>query len=58
MIGGYVVVLAMNRLGVPYVAALALAFIFTAAISVVFERFLYKRLYRAPELDQVRFTIA
>jgi branched-chain amino acid transport system permease protein len=57
MIGGYVVVLAMNRLGVPYVAALVLAFIFTAAISVVFERFLYKRLYRAPELDQVLFTI-
>ena len=57
MIGGYIAVLAMNRLGVPYVAALALAFIVTAAISVVFERFLYKRLYRAPELDQVLFTI-
>jgi branched-chain amino acid transport system permease protein len=57
MIGGYVVVLAMNRLGVPYVAALALAFIFVAAISMVCERFLYSRLYRAPELDQVLFTI-
>jgi branched-chain amino acid transport system permease protein len=57
MIGGYVVVLAMNRLGVSYVGALALAFIFTAAISVVFERLLYQRLYRAPELDQVLFTI-
>jgi branched-chain amino acid transport system permease protein len=57
MIGGYVVVLAMNRLGVPYVAALALAFVFTAAISVMFERFLYRRLYRAAELDQVLFTI-
>jgi branched-chain amino acid transport system permease protein len=57
MIGGYVVVLAMNRLGLPYVAALALAFVFVAAISVVFERFLYQRLYRAPELDQVLFTI-
>lgn len=57
MIGGYVVVLAMNRLGLPFVAALALAFIFVAAISVVFERFLYKRLYRASELDQVLFTI-
>ena len=57
MIGGYVVVLAMNRLGVPYVAALALAFVFVAAISVLFERFLYQRLYRAPELDQVLFTI-
>jgi len=57
MIGGYIVVLAMNRLGVPYIAALVLAFIFTAAISVVFERLLYRRLYRAPELDQVLFTI-
>jgi branched-chain amino acid transport system permease protein len=57
MIGGYVVVLAMNRLGLPFVAALVFAFIFVAAISVVFERFLYKRLYRAAELDQVLFTI-
>ena len=57
MIGGYVVVLAMNRLGMPYLAALALAFIFVAAVSVLFERLLYSRLYRAPELDQVLFTI-
>ena len=57
MIGGYVVVIVMNRLGLPYVAALALAFIFVAAISVVFERTLYSRLYRAAELDQVLFTI-
>jgi branched-chain amino acid transport system permease protein len=57
MIGGYIVVLAMNRLGVPFALALAISFVFTAAISVVFERFLYKRLYRATELDQVLFTI-
>jgi branched-chain amino acid transport system permease protein len=57
MIGGYVVVIVMNRLGMPFVVALAIAFIFTAAISVVFERLLYSRLYRAPELDQVLFTI-
>jgi branched-chain amino acid transport system permease protein len=57
MIGGYVVVLTMNKLGVPFLPALAIAFIFTAAISVVFERYLYKPLYRAPELDQVLFTI-
>ena len=43
MIGGYVVVLAMNRLGMPFVAALALAFVFVAAVSVVFERLLYSR---------------
>ncbi len=57
MIGGYIVVLAMNRLGVPFALALAISFVFTAAISVVFERFLYRRLYRAAELDQVLFTI-
>ena len=57
MIGGYVIVLAMNRLGVPFVPALALGFVVIAAVSVVFERLLYARLYRAPELDQVLFTI-
>jgi branched-chain amino acid transport system permease protein len=57
MIGGYIVVLAMNRLGAPFALALVISFVFTAAISVVFERFLYKRLYRANELDQVLFTI-
>src|ERR1700738_3126792 len=35
MIGGYVIVLAMNRLGVPFVPALAVGFIVVAAISVV-----------------------
>ncbi|MBN8966519.1 MAG: branched-chain amino acid ABC transporter permease, partial [Rhizobiales bacterium] len=57
MIGGYIVVLSMNRLGVPFIAALAIGFILVAAISVVFERLLYTRLYRASELDQVLFTI-
>src|ERR1700760_3668473 len=57
MIGGYVVVLVMNRLGMPFVPALAIAFVFVGAISILFERFLYSRLYRAPELDQVLFTI-
>ena len=57
MIGGYIIVLMMNRLGLPYVVALLVGFIVVAAISVVFERFLYARLYRASELDQVLFTI-
>src|SRR5215204_5723774 len=57
MIGGYVIVMTMNRLGVPFAAALAIGFIVTAAVSVVFERLLYARLYRASELDQVLFTI-
>jgi branched-chain amino acid transport system permease protein len=57
MFGGYVVVLAMNRAHFGFAAALALAFVATAALSVLLERLLYRRLYRAGELDQVLFTI-
>ena len=57
MFGGYVIVLAMNRANLGFVPALALGFVVTAAVSVVLERLLYKRLYRAAELDQVLFTI-
>jgi len=57
MVGGYIIVLAMNRAHVDLATALVLGFVGTAALSVVFERLLYRRLYRAGELDQVLFTI-
>ena len=57
MIGGYVIVLSMNRWGVGFIPALVLGFVLTAGFSVVLERLLYSRLYRAAELDQVLFTI-
>src|SRR6185312_9167169 len=57
MLGGYVIVLAMNRLGVPFAVALAIGFVTIAAVSAVAERLFYARLYRAGELDQVLFTI-
>ena len=57
MLGGYVIVLVMRHWGVGFVAALAIGFIVTAAVSAVLERLLYARLYRAGELDQVLFTI-
>jgi branched-chain amino acid transport system permease protein len=57
MFGGYAVVLAMQHLGLPFLAALAFAFVVVAALAVVLERTLYARLYRASELDQVLFTI-
>jgi branched-chain amino acid transport system permease protein len=57
MLGGYVIVLAMNRWHVGFALALALGFVVTAAVSAVLERLLYRRLYRAAELDQVLFTI-
>jgi branched-chain amino acid transport system permease protein len=57
MFGGYVIVQVMNRAHVGFAAALAIGFILTAALSAVLERLLYRRLYRAGELDQVLFTI-
>jgi branched-chain amino acid transport system permease protein len=57
MLGGYVIVLAMKHWGLSFLPALALAFVVVAAFSVVLERLLYSRLYRAQELDQVLFTI-
>ena len=57
MLGGYVIVLSMKHWGLPFLAALALAFAVVAALSAVLERLLYARLYRAGELDQVLFTI-
>ncbi len=57
MLGGYMIVLAMRQWGLGFIPALALGFVVIAAVSVVFERLLYVRLYRAAELDQVLFTI-
>src|SRR5581483_159332 len=57
MLGGYVAVLVTNELGWPFFAALPLAFIGAAAVSVLLERTLYRRLYRASDLDQVLLTI-
>lgn len=57
MFGGYVIVLLMNRAHIGFAAALACGFVATAAVSIVLERVLYRRLYRASELDQVLFTI-
>lgn len=57
MLGGYVIVVAMSRLGVPFLAALPVAFVAAAAAGAVLERTLYRRLYRASHLDQVLFSI-
>lgn len=57
MLGGYVAVVLMNWAGVPFLAALPLAFLGAAAAGWVLERTLYRRLYRASHLDQVLFSI-
>jgi branched-chain amino acid transport system permease protein len=57
MVGGYITVSLMNRFGWPFFATLPMAFIGAALVSVVLERLLYRRLYRATDLDQCLLTI-
>ena len=57
MLGGYVTVTLANTFGWPFLATLPMAFIAAALVSVVLERTLYRRLYRASDLDQVLLTI-
>ncbi|MES2756048.1 MAG: branched-chain amino acid ABC transporter permease [Pseudomonadota bacterium] len=57
MLGGYVSVILLARLGVPFLATLPLAFIAAALVGLVLERLLYRRLYKATHLDQVLFSI-
>ncbi|HEV2187437.1 MAG TPA: branched-chain amino acid ABC transporter permease [Stellaceae bacterium] len=57
MLGGYVMTSLMHRYGVPFVAALALAAIATALVSIPLERVLYRRFYGGEELDQVLLTM-
>lgn len=57
MIGGYVTVTLINQAGWPFLATLPVAFVTAAAISVVFERTMFHRLYRASDLDQCLLTI-
>ena len=57
MAGGYVCVVAMTRFGVPFLAALPLAFVVPAILGAILERLLYRRLYSASHLDQVLFSI-
>jgi branched-chain amino acid transport system permease protein len=57
MAGGYVVVSLTRNLGIDFVPALIIASVVVGAVSVVFERGLYRRLYKATDLEQVLLTI-
>ncbi len=57
MLGGYVTVLLMKKFGWPFFGTLPIAFFIAAAVSVVFERGLYRQLYKRSDLDQVLLTI-
>ncbi len=57
MAGGYITVLLMNRLGVPFLVCLPLAFLGAALLGALLEPLLYRRMYAKPHLDQVLFSI-
>jgi branched-chain amino acid transport system permease protein len=57
MAGGYCTVLLVNSWGVPFLAALPLAFLFSALLGLILERTLYVHVYARSHLDQVLFTI-
>jgi branched-chain amino acid transport system permease protein len=56
MLGGYLCVALMSR-GVPFLASLPLVLLAVAIIGAALERTLYRRLYKAPHLDQVLFSV-
>jgi branched-chain amino acid transport system permease protein len=57
MVGGYATVTLVSKLGWPFLATLPAAFLAGAAVSIVLERTLYRKLYRASDLDQCLLTI-
>ncbi|QDL38097.1 branched-chain amino acid ABC transporter permease [Rhodoferax sediminis] len=57
MAGGYITVLLMQRLGVPFLWCLLLAFVLVGLLGALLERTLYRPMYSKPQLDQVLFSI-
>ena len=57
MAGGYITVVLVNRMGVPFLLGLPLAFLFSAALGALLERMLNVHVYAKSHLDQVLFTI-
>ena len=57
MLGGYVCVLLLGRLGVPFLLTLPVVIVVCGLAGVLLERTLYRRLYGASHLDQVLFSI-
>jgi branched-chain amino acid transport system permease protein len=57
MAGGYTTVALVNEAGLPFFAALPIAFLLSALIGYVLERTLYVHVYAKSHLDQVLFTI-
>ena len=57
MLGGYVMVTAMEQLGLSFLAALGTAVVAVGVIGVILERGLFRFVYGAPPLAQVLLTV-
>src|ERR1700740_1024315 len=57
MLGGYVMVTAMEALSIPFLASLPLAFIAVALLSVLLERLVLRHFYDTDDLTQVLLTL-
>lgn len=57
MIGGYLASYGVTELRLHYFVAMILAIVLTILIAIPAERFLYRKIYGAPELTQVLMTI-
>jgi branched-chain amino acid transport system permease protein len=57
MVGGYTTVSLMTKLDWPFLATLPIAFLAGSLVSAILEKALYRKLYRASDLDQCLLTI-
>jgi branched-chain amino acid transport system permease protein len=57
MVGGYTTVTLAGKFSWPFLATLPMAFLTGGLVAIALERTLYRRLYRATDLDQCLFTI-
>jgi len=57
MAGGYLTVTAMSRFGFPFIPAVVVSVVVVGALGMLLERLLCRRLYSAPILEQVLFSI-
>ncbi|MDH7797166.1 MULTISPECIES: branched-chain amino acid ABC transporter permease [unclassified Beijerinckia] len=57
MFGGYVMVMAMQSFGIPFLLTLPLVFVVIGVFSVVIERLVFRHFYNTDDLTQVLLTI-
>lgn len=57
MCGGYILVVLVGTLGVPFLAALPLCFFATGLVGAALERGMIRHVYKKNELQQVLFSI-